>query len=48
MVVSAKQPALEVVNQKINPLLSDDATINGVIYFDKDSRRKIRDYIAKY
>jgi len=47
MVVSAKQPALEVVNQKINPLLSDDATINGVIYFDKDSRRKIRDYISK-
>ena len=47
MVVSAKQPALEVVNQKINPLLSDDDGINGVIYFDKDSRRKIRDYISK-
>lgn len=47
MVVSAKQPALEVVNQKINPLLSDDEGINGVIYFDKDSRRKIRDYISK-
>lgn len=47
MVVSAKQPALEVVNQKINPLLSDDANINGVIYFDKDSRKKIRDYISK-
>lgn len=47
MVVSAKQPALEVVNQKINPLLSDDESINGVIYFDKDSRRNIRDYISK-
>lgn len=47
MVVSAKQPALEVVNQKINPLLSDDEGINGVIYFDKDSKRKIRDYISK-
>jgi superfamily I DNA and/or RNA helicase/very-short-patch-repair endonuclease len=47
LVVSAKQPALEVVNQKINPLLSDDESVTGVIYFDKDSRRKIRDYISK-
>lgn len=47
LVVSAKQPALEVVNQKINPLLSDDDSLSGVIYFDKDSRRKIRDYISK-
>ncbi len=47
LVVSQKQPALEVVNQKINPLLSDDQALTGVIYFDKDSKRKIKQYIAK-
>lgn len=47
LVVSQKQPALEVVNQKINPLLSDDEELTGVIYFDKDSRRKIKEYISK-
>jgi len=47
LVVSQKQPALEVVNQKINPLLSDDEGLAGVIYFDKDSRKKIKDYINK-
>lgn len=47
LVVSQKQPALEVVNQKINPLLSDDEELAGVIYFDKDSKRKIKEYIGK-
>jgi superfamily I DNA and/or RNA helicase/very-short-patch-repair endonuclease len=47
LVVSAKQPALEVVNQKINPLLSNVDGINGVIYFDKDSRKNIREYLSK-
>jgi superfamily I DNA and/or RNA helicase/very-short-patch-repair endonuclease len=47
LVVSQKQPALEVVNQKINPLLSDDEELTGVIYFDKDSKRKIKEYIGK-
>ena len=47
LVVSQKQPALEVVNQKINPILSDDEGLAGVIYFDRDSRRKIKDYISK-
>lgn len=47
LVVSQKQPALEVVNQKINPLLSDNEELTGVIYFDKDSKRKIKEYIGK-
>lgn len=47
LVVSQKQPALEVVNQKINPLLSDDEELTGVLYFDKDSKRKIKEYINK-
>lgn len=47
LVVSQKQPALEVVNQKINPLLSEEEDLTGVIYFDKDSKRKIKDYINK-
>ena len=45
LVVSQKQPALEVVNQKVNPLFSEDTNVNGVIYFDKDSKQKIRQYV---
>ncbi len=47
LVVSQKQPALEVVNQKINPLLSDDDELLGVVYFDKDSKKSIKDYVNK-
>lgn len=47
LVVSQKQPALEVVNQKINPLMSDDEDFTGVLYFDKDSKRKTKEYISK-
>lgn len=47
LIVSQKQPALEVVNQKINPLLSQEDDLTGVVYFDKDSKRKIKDYVDK-
>ena len=47
LVVSQKEPALKVVNEKIGPLLSDDDELKGVLYFDKSSKKVIQEYIKK-
>ncbi|MBF0320448.1 MAG: hypothetical protein HQL01_11665 [Nitrospirae bacterium] len=49
LVVSQKQPALKVVKEKVEPLLkySENKDIQGMIYFDKDGKKKIRDHIKE-
>ena len=44
LIVSQKTAALNVVNQKTEPLISESDGIIGVCYYDKDARRKIRTY----
>jgi hypothetical protein len=53
LIVSQKPPALQVVNSKINPYLENKSkisnveyTINGVNYFDRDARIRIREYLS--
>jgi hypothetical protein len=47
LVLSQKTAALQVVNKKIEPYLSDGDGLLGVCYYDTNARRKIRDY-CKY
>jgi hypothetical protein len=44
LVISQKTAALNVVNSKIEPFLSDGDGLIGVCYYDKTARRKIKDY----
>ena len=44
LVVSQKTAALQVVNKKIEPLLSDGDGLIGICYYDKTARKKIKDY----
>jgi len=44
LVISQKTAALSVVNRKIEPFLSDGDGIIGICYYDRNARRKIKDY----
>lgn len=44
LVISQKTAALNVVNKKIEPMLSDGDGLIGVCYYDKTARKKIKDY----
>lgn len=44
LVVSQKTAALSVVNSKIEPFLSDGDGVIGVCYYDRNARKKIKDY----
>lgn len=44
LVLSQKTAALQVVNKKIEPYLSDGDGLLGVCYYDTNARKKIRDY----
>jgi superfamily I DNA and/or RNA helicase len=44
LVISQKTAALNVVNRKIEPFLSDGDGIIGICYYDKSARKKIKDY----
>lgn len=44
LVLSQKTAALNVVNKKIEPYLSDGDGLIGVCYYDKSARKKIKDY----
>ncbi len=44
LVISQKTAALNVVNKKIEPLLSDGDGLIGICYYDKSARKKIKDY----
>ncbi len=44
LVISQKTAALNVVNRKIEPLLSDGDGLIGICYYDKSARKKIKDY----
>lgn len=44
LVLSQKTAALQVVNKKIEPYLSDGDGLLGVCYYDTNARRKIKDY----
>lgn len=46
LVISQKKPALEVVKEKTEPFFTNpNDKINGLIYFDLDSRKSIREQI---
>jgi hypothetical protein len=44
LVLSQKTAALQVVNKKIEPYLTDDDGLLGICYYDTTARKKIRDY----
>lgn len=44
LVISQKTAALSVVNSKIEPFLSDGDGIIGICYYDRNARKKIKDY----
>lgn len=44
LVLSQKTAALQVVNKKIEPYLSDGDGLLGVCYYDTNARKKIKDY----
>ena len=44
LVISQKPPALQVVNKKIEPYLTDNDGLLGVCYYDKSARKKIKEY----
>lgn len=44
LVISQKTAALNVVNRKIEPFLSDGDGLIGICYYDKTVRKKIKDY----
>lgn len=44
LVLSQKTAALQVVNKKIEPYLSDGNGLLGVCYYDTNARKKIKDY----
>lgn len=44
LVLSQKTAALQVVNKKIEPFLSDGDGLLGVCYYDTNARKKIKDY----
>lgn len=44
LVISQKTAALNVVNRKIEPLLSEGDGLIGICYYDKTARKKIKDY----
>lgn len=44
LVLSQKTAALQVVNRKIEPYLSDGDGLLGVCYYDTNARKKIKDY----
>lgn len=46
LVVSQKPAALNVVNNKIEPYLSDGDGLIGICYYDKTTRRRIKDYCS--
>jgi len=47
LVISQKTAALTVVNNKVEPLLTDGDGLIGICYYDKTARNKIRNY-CKY
>lgn len=44
LVISQKTAALSVVNHKIEPFLSDGDGLIGICYYDKNARKKIKNY----
>jgi very-short-patch-repair endonuclease len=44
LVISQKTAALNVVNKKIEPLLTDNDGVIGICYYDKTARKKIKEY----
>lgn len=44
LVVSQKKAALTVVNNKIEPFLTDGDGLIGICYYDKTARKKIKEY----
>ena len=44
LVISQKIAALEVVNKKIEPLLSDGDGLTGICYYDKTARQTLKNY----
>lgn len=45
LVVSQKRPALEVVNNKVQPYLAKDYKIKSICYFDRGERQGVREYV---
>lgn len=44
LVISQKTAALQVVNKKIDPYLTDSDGLLGICYYDKSARKKIKEY----
>jgi hypothetical protein len=44
LVLSQKTAALQVVNKKIEPYLTDDDKLLGICYYDTSARKKIKNY----